>query len=456
MLQVGVAKVEITPPLGVPCSLGLDDACELVLDTPYIRAIALSDGVMAICLLAADVIGLQQQTLADLRQAVSRATGLPPEAIIAHATHSHEAPSVHIALNKELEPYGLQYTDPAYYQSFLRSVAEAAQAALGNMFSAKLAWGRGQVMGVASNRRIVDEDGRVSMRWSNSNAELRDYPEGNIDPWVRLLLLQESNGPRQALILNYCCHPTAAGGDEERYVTGDFPGEAMRLLEMERQGRSCLYFTGPCGNINPGKYTGDAGTVEDRVRDVHRLGSRLADGVHLALAAVEPMDADSLRLTREVVTLPVRQEMLPAEQLRAHLDEAVQRYREAKLANKRLPGGGDIRRLAHKSAFLRLAKGGAIPTEVVAMGIGSAAICFLPGECFLELAQSLWGRFPHLNLQIVAPTDYSISYVPTPEAYRLGGYEAEVANVGPEAFGILLEAATQALQRLYPETVCLR
>lgn len=456
MLRAGVAKVDITPPLGVPCSLGLDDACESVLDTPYIRATALSDGIIAVCLLAADVIGLQHQTLADLRQVVSQATGLLPDAIIAHATHSHEAPSVHIALNKELQPYGLQYTDPAYYQSFLRSAAEAAQTALANMSPVAVAWGRGRVMGVASNRRIVDENGQVYMRWSNSNAELRDYPEGDIDPWVRLLLLQESGGQGQVLILNYCCHPTAAGGDEERYVTADFPGEAMRLLEKEEQSRSCLYFTGPCGNVNPGKYTGDAGTIEDRVRDVRRLGSRLAEGVRLALAAVEPIDADGLRLMREAVALPVRQEMPSAEQLRAHLDKAVQRYREAKLANKRLAGGGDIRRLAHRLAFLRLSQDGAIPTEVVAVGIGGATICFLPGECFLELAQGLWGRFPHLNLQIVAPTDYSVSYVPTPEAYRLGGYEAEVANVGPQAFGILLEAATQALQRLYPETVCLR
>ncbi|MHB0875116.1 MAG: neutral/alkaline non-lysosomal ceramidase N-terminal domain-containing protein [Anaerolineae bacterium] len=442
-MKIGIANADITPALGVPCSEGLDDECERVLDAPHIRALMLDDDDTRICLLSADVIGMGQETHAVLRGVVSEATGIPEANVVAHATHSHEAPTVQIAQNRELEPYGLRFADPGYYQQFLEAAASAVRAAQAGLAPASAAWGMGKVQGVASNRRIVDESGQILMRYSNSTAELRAYPDGEIDPWVRVLRFAGAGG--EALSLNYCCHPTAAGGDEERYATADFPGAAMRLLEAERPGRTCTYFTGPCGNVNPGKYTGDRGTPDDRIRDVQRLGARLAEGARLALADMAPVEWGSLRLVRRPVALPLREGMPTIAELEAMLVDAVATYRRAKVRGERLIGGGDIRRIVHRLVTLRLSRDGAIPTEVVAIAAGRLAFCFLPGECFLELAQGLWARFPDLRLQVVAPADYSVGYVAVPGAYSQGGYETSVALVGPDAFGMLLGAAADAL-----------
>ncbi|NPV07941.1 MAG: hypothetical protein HPY83_08265 [Anaerolineae bacterium] len=448
MLRIGFARQDITPPLGVPCSLGLDDECQEIFDPPHVRALLLSDGEDRVLLLSTDLIGLQRRNQLDLKRAIGAATGLPEGRILAHATHTHEAPTVQVANNEPLEPYGLVFADPSYYRTFLDRAVAAAQEAVSDTFEVEASWGRGRVVGVASNRRILDEQGRLHWRSSRPPAEARELPEGEIDPWVRVLRLSEIGGPREVLLLNYCCHPTAAGGDEEWYVTADFPGEAMRLLETERPYRYCTYFTGPCGNINPGKYVGDGQEPSDRVRDVRVLGRNLADGVRAALREMEPVQGDGLRFHSRTVRMPLREDLPTRAKLEGQLRAAVEVYRQAQREGRRLPGGGDIRRLAHKLQLLRLTEDGVLPTDVAALRWGSFAAALLPGECFLEIAESLWRQFPDLNLVPVAPIDYSLGYVPTPETFQQGGYEAGVANVSPLGFETLVEAATKALQEV--------
>jgi len=446
MLRVGLARQDITPALGTPCSLGLDDECREVFDPPFVRVLALQDGDEPVLLLSTDLIGLQQRNQHDIKNALSAATGVPRDRIVAHGTHSHESPTVQVANNVPLEPYGLQFADPEYYRLFLDRAAQAARDAMAGMFTSQVSWGRGKVSGVASNRRILNEEGKARLRGSRPDAAMRAYPEGDFDPWARVLRFREADGPREVLLLNYCCHPTAAGGDEEWYVTADFPGEAMRLLEAERPDRACTYFTGPCGNVNPGKYVGDGQEPADRIRDVRLLGGRLAEGIRAALRETEPIEGDGLHFATRPVRMPLRQEIPAREDLEARLAEAVEVYRQAKAEGRRLPGGGDIRRLAHKLQLRAHTEGDFLPTEVAALRWGSFGAAFLPGECFLEIARALWDRFPDLKLVPVAPVDYTLGYVPTPETYGQGGYEAEVANVSEKGFGTLVEAAAAAVE----------
>ena len=141
--------------------------------------------------------------------------------------------------------------------------------------------------GIASNRRIPvpGQAGKVLFRESRPSAELRRYPEGPIDPLVRLLLFRLVETGEMVGICNYNCHPTAAGGDAGAYATGDYPGVGMAIAEGDVPGLSLLHLTGTCGEINPGKYvSGDGYRAEDRQRDTWRLGSRYAAAIVSAVA----------------------------------------------------------------------------------------------------------------------------------------------------------------------------
>jgi hypothetical protein len=60
----------------------------------------------------------------------------------------------------------------------------------------------------------------VVFRQSRPPEDLRRWPEGPIDPLVRVVLCKEVNGSRMTGICNYNCHPSAAGGDGALYATG--------------------------------------------------------------------------------------------------------------------------------------------------------------------------------------------------------------------------------------------
>ncbi len=126
--------------------------------------------------------------------------------------------------------------------------------------------------GIASNRRVPvpGEGNQVRFRESRPNAELRGYPEGPIDPTVRLLLFHVLDSNDLIGITNYNCHPTSAGGDGGAYATGDFPGVGMSIAEGDVPGLHLLHLTGTCGEINPGKYvSSDSYLPED-----HRAAMR--------------------------------------------------------------------------------------------------------------------------------------------------------------------------------------
>src|SRR5271157_6386263 len=91
MLRAGVDVCAITPPPGVQMagyaartgrSLGVHDDL-------HVRALVLDDGQCAVALVAAEVLALDSDFVARARAEISEATGLPGEAVMIAATHTH-------------------------------------------------------------------------------------------------------------------------------------------------------------------------------------------------------------------------------------------------------------------------------------------------------------------------------------------------------------------------------
>jgi len=59
-----------------------------------------------------------------------------------------------------------------------------------------------------------------------------------------------------------------------------------------------------------------------------------------------------------------------------------------------------------------------------ALRIGEIALLFLPGEPFTETAWAIEKDSPFQNTVIIAYSENNIGYIPTEEAFDLGGYEA--------------------------------
>src|SRR5262249_49388236 len=151
---------------------------------------------------------------------------------------------------------------------------------------------------VASNRRVRLPDGKLIHRYGRAPEEWRALPEGLIDPEVLVVRIDDLQGRPLGALVNYACHPTAAGGDNHPWVTGDFVSYGLRPAEAALGGAPCLFLQGTAGNIGTGKWGG--GTPRE---DTEAMGQRFADGIRQALAALEPVAPAGLSVMRQRIPL---------------------------------------------------------------------------------------------------------------------------------------------------------
>src|SRR4029079_17224751 len=174
----------------------------------------------------------------------------------------------------------------------------------------QLGYGKGLVEQVASARRILGPDGTVQyVRYSaNKDPKIRALPEGNIDPYVRMLSFWHDDRPL-AVLTYYATHP------QSYYYTGkcsaDFVGMGRDEAAAAEKAELDIHFNGAGGNVVAGKY--NDGSHEMRPVLAHRL----AEGMKLASDDTKKVPVNGLSFdwaTRDVA-LPVGEWYNEAEQL---------------------------------------------------------------------------------------------------------------------------------------------
>jgi neutral ceramidase len=171
----------------------------------WVTALALSDGAVTGLILDVDIQILTNQRADQIRQAVSKATGVPVQNIRASATHTHSGPVPY----KSWIEKGYEMVDP-WFEALTRWAAEAAVSALENLQPARLRTGRGECR-INANRRAITEGGE---RFLGINLD------GPSDHEVLVVGFDTLSGKPLALLVNYACHPTVMG-PANRLITPD-------------------------------------------------------------------------------------------------------------------------------------------------------------------------------------------------------------------------------------------
>ena len=74
-MKAGFGKACITPILGTPCALGLDNEAEEIYDDIYVRALCLQDEAPPVVALSVDVIGMNRPETKRLTRFLPPARG---------------------------------------------------------------------------------------------------------------------------------------------------------------------------------------------------------------------------------------------------------------------------------------------------------------------------------------------------------------------------------------------
>ena len=90
-----------------------------------------------------------------------------------------------------------------------------------------------------------------------------------------------------------------------------------------------------------------------------------------------------------------------------------------------------------------------LPCEIQAICLGETALLGWPGEVFSSLGMAAKRGSPFAQTYVVGYANGSIGYVPTPEAFAEGGYEARCAlHLADHAGEVLVEESLDLLQKL--------
>jgi neutral ceramidase len=464
MLYAGVARTDITPPLGIAhAGWGAQTHQRATgVDLPlWATALALSDGVRTVVIVDLDLIYIWDNEAPAVMQAVADLTGLPQSHIRVSYTHTHSGPinganwSTWIKEGSEMVP--------AYDAMIQYQVAGVAHAAIQRMRPARIAVGAGQSR-IAVNRRFQrPEDGAVVVgrNWA-----------GPVDPEVKVVRIDDADGQPLAALVNYACHPITVGPDCT-LITPDYPGVVKRVVEQST-GATCMFLQGAAGNVGPVRGVARNGQHEYRrlgailgseasrvwwelqTRPSHeRYVGTLESGAPLAIYAAEPHpDADTtLRVATRPLHLPLKQ-LPPPEQIEAEFAD----YNE-RLNHLRATGGAEAELLEltmlAKRAGMRadLARRSAGQThrtfdlQVITIG-DSIALVAMPGEPFVEIGMAIKHGSPFPNTLFSGYSNVGWAYIPMPDAYPLGGYEVEITPFSPDAAGQIVDQSLALLREL--------
>jgi hypothetical protein len=269
-LMAGVARVEITPPVGYPMggyaarqgpSTGIHDPLNATV------LLLKADGV-SVAIVSCDLRSFPSERIVTL----ARERKLADHVLIA-VTHNHSGPMT-------WEDKSWPKPDASWYaeteDKILRSIEEVSK----KLFPARVSAGSGEIY-LGHNRRKVEANGKVTMFWRN----VEKLPTSQIDPTVGVIRVDDELGKPRVVIVNYACHAVVLGPDN-RTISADYPGYLARRIERELPGALCLFTQGGAGDINP--YLDKQPVAENGFAEAEKMGNALADEALKIIKRLKP------------------------------------------------------------------------------------------------------------------------------------------------------------------------
>jgi neutral ceramidase len=426
-LKGGCAKVNITPPVGIPLIGSKGEPSDDVVDELYAKALVLSDESTTLAIVSADLLYTPLEEITNpVREIITEKIGMPEQNVLICATHTHSGPEV-FTRSKVPRDGRLPASeiDQSYLHVLVNKMASCVLIAHRDMQDVRIGAAKGRIPEILYNRRPKSADGSVKMAFSlppevTATKKINTGPDGDmkvtftlpdeqeqlefgpIDPEVCVLRVQDLDGQIVASLVNFGCHPVCIYPHLSTAVSADYPAYAAQVVE-QAEGGICLFALGLAGNTVP---------IQRGVGPRRQIGKALGGEALRRLQFVTIANDVTLQALKKEIKFPTKKAPTSDETV----DDAAPDY---------------------------------VTTEIQVLRLGDIYVLGLPGEVLVEVGLEIKKRAGLEHLFLVTLSNDAIGYVCHAGAYDEGGYEpGSGTNLAKGAGEIMIREALELLNQI--------
>ena len=433
-LQVGLAEIDITPPVGYRMDGYFTERLATGQRDPLkAKALVFQQGATRAAIVVCDLLGMPLSMSRDVRALAAKRTGIPASNIAIAATHTHTGPlfageRARVFSEQAAAKFGKDPLAAVKYPEELRDkLVEVIAAASARVSPAGMELLVTAEDRISFNRRFHMKDGTVRFNPGVQNPEIV-RPAGPIDPALPFVMFKKDGKPVGSLTV-FALHLDTVGGTE---YSADYPGQLAAELGREfGDGFISVFGTGTCGDINHIDVSGR------RRYDARLLGRQLGIDI-LSARSRTPLDRPTLAVASTRLSLPLRSvSSAQAAQAKANM---------AKVGTSELPFLAQVETV---TTLDLLRRGATLDAEVQVVRLHpDIAIVLLPGEVFVDLGLAIKLGSPFAHTLVIELSNDNPAYLPTEKAFKEGSYETVNSRIAPGGGERLVEAAIQLLKEL--------
>ena len=419
--QAGVAKTDITPPLGTFINGDfITHYANKVHDLLYAKALVLQNHDIVIALVVVDICIMPKDFLDEVKSDVFKLTGIRPANILISSTHTHAAGSIEGIL--------LGATDLPYRKKLRDLIVQSVQKAKQHLRPAKIAFGSVDAPEHVVCRRYYMKEGyKAPNPVTGGFDKVKTNPIGaedqivtrvsEVDTRLNYLAVQGVDNRWLGLLGNYSMHYVGdwPNGTICADYFGFFSKHLAHKLNADDQFVGMLS-NGTSGEANIWDFLQPDRYPKDFFKKSELIGNDLAEKVVASLNHLAWETNPSLEVRYEELTVPVRKPSA------TELEEAKKVIAASDYENLTANEEG-LKRLYAREQVLLNEYPDNVPFPIQVIRIGSGTIGGLAGEFFAETGLWLKEQISKTNYFTITLANGYTGYVPPEHELELGGYE---------------------------------
>lgn len=348
----------------------------------YAKALAIQKGDQTAVIVGVDLTGFDYSLISEIKNEIYRQKGIPAEAILVNASHTHFAP-VSQGWYSWSEPN--QYPDTLYLEQIVKPrIIEAAIEAVNRLRPAKLYFGSATTT-IGGNRCLLGE-------------------EALYDPTVDVVKVESSDQKLEEVLFLTGCHPVFRNAEAECFtLNANFPAAASEIIQQKSEAPHSLFLQGCAGDINP------------LHEDYRKMGSILAEDVLEVLE--KPMDliTGGISYAMDSILVPVH-------------PWSVEKIESFKKENSAHPGNLEAEKnVRWANLMLERHQTGTMPRYmpiyVQTLNIGNWKLIGLSREAVAQYGMEIRSLWPDQHVSVAGYCNDVSSYLPAAAHIRAQTYE---------------------------------